>query len=325
MFSPDDVDPDDYPLRGRNRAGGTHRMRTGRGPSAGPDRTRRGRLTDEERDQLAALREERRAAQPDGADRWSTWDTGERGPRPRPPWLVTELAAVDHELGVLKTGKEADVELLRRSVPGSARECLLAAKRYRDPDHRQFRRDAGYLEGRRMRKSRESRAMTNRSAFGRGLIAEQWAVAEFRVLCELWSAGLPVPYPAQRVGTEVLLEFVGDADGYPAARLAELRTDSETLENLWTQTISALTGLAEHGLTHGDLSAYNVLVQDGELVLIDLPQTVDVVTNPAGARYLERDVRTIAAWFRARGLPEERLDVPDLLRTLSQVSRLLPS
>ena len=71
---------------------------------------------------------------PEG-DRWSTWDqpsAGERGPRPYPHWLVTELAAVDTELGILKTGKEADVLLLRRGVPGTRRSCLLAAKRYRD-------------------------------------------------------------------------------------------------------------------------------------------------------------------------------------------------
>lgn len=86
-----------------------------------------------------------------------------RGPRPQPSWLVTELAAVDHELGVRKPGKEADVHLLRRSVPGG-RSCLLAAKRYLDMDHRMFHRDAGYMEGRRMRKSREMRAMQQRSS-----------------------------------------------------------------------------------------------------------------------------------------------------------------
>ncbi len=320
MHSDDDVDvdPRNYPVRGRNRATTartTQRMRTARGPSAGPDRTRRGRLTDEERDQLAVLREE--STLPGDADRWSTWDTGERGPAPYPEWLVTDLAAVDHECGVLRTGKEADVALVRRSVPGTARESLLASKRYRDADHRLFHRDAGYLEGRRMRKSRENRAMANRSAFGRGLIAEQWAAAEFRVLSALWSAGAPVPYPVQRVGTEVLLEFVGDPAGTPAPRLAELRPEPDTVDDLWSQVVTALVALAEQGLAHGDLSAYNVLVHEGDLVLIDLPQAVDVVANPAGAAYLERDVRNIAQWFRSRGLPEDRIDVPELMRAIA--------
>ena len=103
-------------------------------------------------------------------DRWSTWDQStptERGPEPYPGWLVTELAAVDTELGMLKTGKEADVFLLRREVPGTDRSCLLAAKRYRSADHRMFHRDAGYLEGRRTRESRVNRAVASRSAFGR--------------------------------------------------------------------------------------------------------------------------------------------------------------
>ena len=80
--------------------------------------------------------------------------------------MVTELGAVDTELGMLKTGKEADVFLVRRAVPDTDRSCLLAAKRYRDTEHRMFHRDAGYLEGRRVRRSRENRAMANRTAFG---------------------------------------------------------------------------------------------------------------------------------------------------------------
>ena len=98
---------------------------------------------------------------PETGDRWSTWDlstAGQRGPRPHPDWLVTELAAVDTELGIVKTGKEADVFLVRRGVPGTDRECLLAAKRYRSAEHRMFHRDAGYLEGRRVRASRTNRA-----------------------------------------------------------------------------------------------------------------------------------------------------------------------
>src|ERR1700746_843928 len=109
---------------------------------------------------------------PDGlseGDRCPPWDKSPpmgRGPKPYPKWLVTDLAAVDYELGVLKTGKEADVFLVRRGVPGTARSCLLAANRYRDATHRQFHRDAGYLEGRRVRESRVNRAVAKRSDFG---------------------------------------------------------------------------------------------------------------------------------------------------------------
>jgi RIO kinase 1 len=239
-------------------------------------------------------------------DRWSTWDQStptERGPLPHPDWLVTELAAVDTELGILKTGKEADVYLLRRAVPGTDRSCLLAAKRYRDAGHRMFHRDAGYLEGRRGRESRVNRAVASRTNFGRQAIAGQWANAEFTALCRLHGAGVPVPYPVQIVGTELLLEFIGDADGTGAPRLAETRPGDSELASLWAQLTESLVTLAQHGFAHGDLSPYNLLVHDGRLVMIDLPQVVDVVSNPNGPGFLERDARNVAAWFAARGLP----------------------
>ena len=255
---------------------------------------------------------------PEG-DRWSTWDQSiptHRGPRPHPDWLVTDLAAVDTELGILKTGKEADVFLLRRGVP-QGRSCLLAAKRYRDAEHRMFHRDSGYLEGRRTRDSRENRAAANRSAFGRQAIAGQWAFAEFSALSRLSAAGVAVPYPVQVLGTELLLEFVGSADGVAAPRLAETRPDPAGLAALWDQLVQALTALARDGLAHGDLSAYNLLVHDGRLVMIDLPQVVDVIANTQGAMYLTRDAENVGRWFTARGLDgvrPEPADLPALLR-----------
>jgi RIO kinase 1 len=275
---------------------------------------RRGRFDDEARARpgratpdLSSL-DERLGIDPDGppeGDRWSTWDGAEHGPHPRPAWVVTEHAAVDTELGVIKTGKEADVHLVERAVPGTERRTLMAAKRYRTAEHRMFHRDAGYLEGRRVRRSRETRAMGNRTAFGRDILSGQWASAEFAALSRLWADGIAVPYPVQCSGTELLLEFVGSDDGTAAPRLAQLRPGEDELCDLWHQLLDALLGLARHGLTHGDLSAYNVLVHDGRLVLIDLPQVVDVIGNPQGPEYLARDVRRIGEWFTARGLPPE--------------------
>jgi RIO kinase 1 len=259
---------------------------------------------------------------PDTGDRWSTWDlstAGERGPRPYPDWVVTELAAVDTELGIVKTGKEADVFLVRRAVPDTGRGCLLAAKRYRSAEHRMFHRDAAYLEGRRVRESRMNRAMANRTGFGRQLIAGQWAAAEFAALCRLWEVGVQlgvrvVPYPVQILGTELLLEFMGTGDGQAAPRLAQLRPEPAELADLWRQLVDALTVLARCQIVHGDLSAYNILVHEGRLVLIDLPQVVDVVANPNGRDFLARDVRNVGTWFAARGLAE--VDVEELTRDL---------
>lgn len=193
-----------------------------------------------------------------------------------------------------------------------------------------FHRDAGYLEGRRVRRSRETRAMARRTDFGRELLGGQWARAEFEALGALWQLTRPdgaaptwsrnralVPYPVQLHGREVMLEFIGDDDAVAAPRLAQARLDPAARDDAWQQTLDALGVLARAGLAHGDLSPYNVLVHRGDLVLIDLPQIVDVAANPRGPAFLERDLRTMADHFAARGLPPDRCDVdillPDLL------------
>ena len=168
---------------------------------------------------------------------YSTWDVATHGPEPHPDWVVTELAAVDAELGVLKTGKEADVHLVARTAP-DGRETLMAAKRYRHAEHRMFHRDAGYTEGRRVRRSRETRAMARRTDFGREVLAAQWAVAEFgalSALSALWRDGAPVPYPVQLHGTELMLEFIGAPGGAAAPRLAQLRPAPDELAELFEQ------------------------------------------------------------------------------------------
>lgn len=296
-----DDSPVSEPMRPKSRR---------RKPNADVHAQRRGRLTEAERDRLAGLREDVAsfADRPRYGDRWSTWGQAEHGPEPRPDWVITDLGAEDTELGVLKTGKEADVHLIRRAIGADGPSCVVAAKRYRSGDHRLFHRDAQYLEGRRVRQSRENRAMAGRTSFGRNLIAEQWAIAEFAALSRLWSVGAPVPYPVQREGTELLMEFVQAEDGTAAPRLAQLRPEPGELRRLWDELLVALAAVAGEGLTHGDLSAYNVLVRDGLPVLIDLPQVVDLTINPAGPEFLARDVSNIAGWFAARGLPADVID-----------------
>lgn len=235
-----------------------------------------------------------------------------RGPHPVPAWVVTSPDAVDADLGVLKTGKEAEVSLLRRSFSGT--DNWLAVKRYRAAEHRLFHRDAGYLEGRRVRKSRETRAMARRTDFGKQLITGQWATAEFEVLARCWKAGIPVPYPVQFRGTELMMEFIG-AESVAAPRLAETHPDLETATRWFGQVKSAVIDLADLGYAHGDLSAYNVLVDGARLVLIDLPQAVDIVGNPQGFAYLHRDCQNICGWFTARGVHADPVALYDAARS----------
>jgi RIO kinase 1 len=241
---------------------------------------------------------------PDGppeGDTWSSWDGAQHGPNPRPSWVITDLGAVDQDLGIIKSGKEADVHVVRRWVPGSDISVHMAAKRFRDSDHRMFHRDDGYLEGRRVRRSREMRAMARRTDFGKQMISSQWAYAEFNALGELWSAGLPVPYPVQINDTEVLMEFIG-VKGQAAPRLAQTRPEPALLIDLFEQFRVATSELALRGWAHGDLSPYNVLLHDDRLVIIDWPQIVDVIGNPRGPEFLQRDCHNMCAWFVSHGL-----------------------
>ena len=245
-------------------------------------------------------------APPEG-ERWSTWDGSMHGPKPRPDWVITELGAVESDLGVLKTGKEADVHLVRRWLPAEdggapVADTLFAAKRYRSHEHKMFHRDSAYVDGRRVRRSREMRAMKNKTHFGREVLSAQWAGAEFDALGKLWAMGLPVPYPVQFDGIEMLMEFIGTPDGQAAPRLAQTRPGPGLLADLFEQLRETMLELALHGWAHGDLSPYNVLLHEERLVLIDWPQIVDIIGNPHGPEFLERDARNMSDWFTRRGL-----------------------
>jgi len=245
--------------------------------------------------------------EPGVGQRWSTWPAttpSERGPKPWPDWIVTSAAALDTELGILKTGKEADVFLVERAVPDGSQSCLLAAKRYRSPDHTDFTRSEAYREGRRERRSRDQRAVERGTAYGRSVAAVAWSSAEFAALSRAWELGIPVPYPVQVSGTELLLEFVGEG-GVAAPRLAQTDARGAELAELFAQVERIVLGFARAGWAHGDLSPYNLLVHGGRVVVIDLPQLVDVIANPNGMELLERDCRNVCTWFARRGLTSD--------------------
>jgi RIO kinase 1 len=254
----------------------------------------------------------------DDGQRWSTWLSVEplcRGPEPRPDWLVTSQAAVDTDLGILKTGKEADAFLLERAVPGSdalGESVVLVAKRYRGEEHRSFHRSSAYTEGRRTRNSRDTRAMHKKTAHGRAVAAGQWAWAEWEALVRCHRLGLPVPYPVQIDGTEILMEWItvdGASGPETAPRLAQVRPDRTVLESYFEQVRDAMAELVRHGVVHGDLSPYNILAAGERLVIIDLPQAVDLIGNPAGMDFLMRDCTNVCGWFRARGLGVDEHDL----------------
>jgi RIO kinase 1 len=244
----------------------------------------------------------------DSTQRWSTWLDVEplcRGPEPRPEWVITAQGAIDTELGILKSGKEAEVSLVERAVPNGP-SVVMAAKRYRAAERRNFHRAAAYTEGRSAKRSRDQRAVKRKSTWGRVVAASEWAVSEWDALRRLWQWGLPVPYPVQLDGTEILMELI-TSDEAPATRLAQTRPNHTMLERYFDQLRTDMLTLAGRGFAHGDLSAFNLLAANHpetgpRLVIIDLPQIVDLIGNPQGLDFLMRDCANVCGWFRSRGL-----------------------
>ncbi len=249
--------------------------------------------------------------EPSDGQRWTTWPAvtpTQRGPVPHPDWVVTSSGAFDTELGVVKSGKEADLFLIERAVPNDpTQSTILAAKRYRGTDRSDFHRSAQYTEGRGMRNTRDARAVAKGSSYGRSVSAGVWAFAEFEALCTLHRLGVPVPYPVQVNETEILMEFIdaGSAASsrlQAAPRLAQVRATRETLGGFFEQVVDILVRLAEAGYAHGDLSPYNLLVRDERVIVIDLPQLVEIASNPTSLDFLHRDCLNVCSWFARAGI-----------------------
>ena len=230
----------------------------------------------------------------------TTYLAADHGPEPVPSWVIVSGDATQVELGMLKTGKEADVHLVERRLGDDVN--VLAAKRYRKFEDRLFRNDARYRAGRRTGESRLDKAMAEGNKAGMAFRARMWLSTEFDTLSRLWSAGVAVPYPVQKLGNELMVELIGSAEA-AAPRLVHARLDKPALHDAWTQLVDNLRAMVRAGVVHGDLSPYNILWDDGRLVIIDFPQSVDPIAHPEGIALLDRDVANVAGWFGRHGVP----------------------
>ena len=236
--------------------------------------------------------------------------------RPLPEWLVRE-PFTDVDLGTLRSGKEAQVDVVERTGD-DGRSCLLARKRYLPRTVKQkgqleglgvqratvFRNDVQYREGRQFRKSRDRRAVEAMTTYGKHLLQDRWTGHEFEVLSRLWEAGVRVPYPVSYGDDALLLEYVGSPTG-AAPQLAGARLRGGALDGAWRQLVEGLRAMVAAGLAHADLSAFNLLWWEGELVFIDFPQAVDLAANPSGLDFLHRDVGNVCRWFARRGIEHD--------------------
>src|SRR6267378_3751193 len=194
---------------------------------------------------------------------------------------------IDEVIRSLKSGKEATVYVVRT---GAQIRC---AKVYRDMAQRSFQKRAQYQEGRKVRGSRQARAMSKSTRFGRKEQESAWKNAEVDALYQLVAADVRVPKPYGYFNDVLIMELVTDGAGNPAPRLGEVDLPPETAREYHQFLIRQIVRMLSIGLIHGDLSEFNVLVAPDGPVIIDLPQVVNAAGNNGALAMLERDVNNI--------------------------------
>lgn len=210
---------------------------------------------------------------------------------------LLEDGLVDAVIRRLQSGKEASVYI----VTGGGQ--TLCAKVYKEAEQRGFHKLAQYQEGRKVRGSREARAVGRRGRYGRQLQESNWKNAEIQALYQLARAGVRVPRPHGVHEGVLLMELVVDEHGNPAPRLNEVEMSPEQARGWHSFMITQIVLMLCSGLIHGDLSEYNVLLDANGPVIIDLPQAVNASGNNNAWRMLERDVVNMRTAF-ARAAPE---------------------
>ncbi|WP_313178882.1 PA4780 family RIO1-like protein kinase [Stenotrophomonas sp.] len=204
---------------------------------------------------------------------------------------------IDEVLRPLKSGKEAAVYVVRS---GNEVRC---AKVYKDMAQRSFQQRVQYQEGRKVRGSRESRAVGKASKYGRKQQETAWKNTEVDALYQLRDAGVRVPEPYGYYHGVLVMELVTDADGFSAARLGEVELEPEQARQFHQTLVRQVVRMLCCGLIHGDLSPYNVLVGPDGPVVIDFPQVVSAGGNNAARSMLLRDVNNLTAYL-GRFAPE---------------------
>ena len=206
---------------------------------------------------------------------------------------LVEEGLVDEVIGQLMSGKEATVYVVRCG------EHIRCAKVYKDAKERSFRTNVAYQEGRKVKNSRQARAMAKGSRYGRQMQEEVWQSAEVDALYRLSAAGVRVPQPHLCFEGVLLMDLVLDAEGNAAPRLNDVELSETLALEYHALLINQVVRMLCAGVIHGDLSEYNILVGADGPVIIDLPQAVDAAGNSHAAEMLERDVNNLRTYFSA--------------------------
>ena len=218
----------------------------------------------------------------------------------KPPKRLLPLideGLVDDVVRQLTSGKEANVFVVRC---GDAIRC---AKVYKEATHRSFRQAVDYTENRRVKNSRQARAMERGTKYGRQAREEAWRNAEVEAMNRLFDAGVRVPRPHGFFEGVLLMELVADADGDAAPRLNDVLFEPEDARRHHASLLAEVVRMLCAGVVHGDLSEFNILLAADGPVIIDLPQAVDAAGNNHASRMLLRDVANLRNFF-GRFAPE---------------------
>lgn len=205
--------------------------------------------------------------------------------------LLLDDGVIDEIYARLKSGKEADIYLVRHAGE------VVAAKVYKERNARNFKNNAAYKEGRRVRNTRTQRAMDKGSRFGQAAAEEAWKAKESEALHKLHAAGVRVPRPVMFYEGVLLMETILDANGRPAPRLIEADIPREKAAEWYADLRSQVVRMLTCDLVHGDLSPYNVLLAWNGPTVIDFPQVIGAAHNSQAERFFERDLDTIQRFF----------------------------
>lgn len=286
------------PVRGNGRK--QHRKKQARDPQHEPKKDLAelyAELADSDEDQAAFIK----TYQPSRHER--QWILDSLGGFYRQRWITDVLRLV-------KGGKEASVYLCQGD--DSAPLPYLAAKVYRPRMFRNLRNDHAYREGRpelnadghQIFKSHEVKAMQQRSNYGRDLLHSSWISYELASMQTLHAAGADIPRPLGRSNNAILMEYIGAPD-FPAPILETVTLEPNEVRPLFERVVDNIRLMLDNGLIHGDLSAYNILYWEGQVILIDFPQVVAPGQNRNAFRIFERDVVRVCEYFAGQGLQHD--------------------
>ena len=225
---------------------------------------------------------------------------------------------IDEVISRLMSGKEADVYVVRCG------EEIRCAKVYKEAAKRSFKQAVKYQEGRKVRNSRRARAIEKGSKYGRKQQEETWQNAEVDALYKLASANVRVPQPYDCVSGVLLMELVTDGEGDVAPRLSEITmTAEQAIEDHAVMMIYIVRMLCV-GVVHGDLSEFNVLVDEYGPVIIDLPQAVDAAANNNARAMLDRDINNMTRYYSQYAPELLNSNYPDEIWALYEDGQLTP-